>query len=122
MLIKDGCELVDNTYQIIQQGGKILYSQVIKHDYPDFYFTLYKNLSSKLQKKMTVCSERYSNDIKNVYHLPLAANSPLNKDYYRKKLEAGKWGKSCAYELYKLTKKYPHSFSYESEPKHRTSK
>lgn len=33
------------------------------------YFTLYKNLSSKLQKKMTVCSERYSNDIKNVYHL-----------------------------------------------------
>ena len=33
------------------------------------YFTLYKNLSLKLQKKMSICSTRYSNDIKNVYHL-----------------------------------------------------
>jgi cytochrome o ubiquinol oxidase subunit II len=55
------------------------------------------------------------------YHLPLAENSPFSKLYYRKKLESGKWGNSCAYELYKLVGKYPHSFNYESQPKHRVT-
>jgi hypothetical protein len=43
LLIKVGCELVENTYQINQQDGKILYSQVVYHEFTDFYFSLHKN-------------------------------------------------------------------------------
>lgn len=51
------------------------------------YYTLYKNLSSKLQSKINICSSRYSNDIKNVYHLFIPWFLP--KQYKLKSIDEG---------------------------------
>jgi cytochrome o ubiquinol oxidase subunit II len=73
------------------------------------HMPFHKMYFSKLkQKQLYMC-------IIQKYHLPLADNSSINKDYYREQIQKSKWKNSCALQLYQLSLDNPQKLINQSE-------